>query len=70
MNIVRISWKLNLTQRNPKNVFKISVNILVSIKNGTKSHGQNLISWKRYCASYYDVSVNKYSAKCETSLRF
>ena len=23
-----------------------------------------------YCSNYYDVSVNKYGAKCRTSLRF
>ena len=23
-----------------------------------------------YCSSYYDVSVNKFGVKCETSLRF
>ena len=25
---------------------------------------------KYYCSNYYDVSVNKYSVKCGTSLRF
>ena len=25
---------------------------------------------KYYCSNYYDVSVNKYGVKCETSLRF
>ena len=28
------------------------------------------IDKKYYCSSYYDASVNKYEAKCETSLRF
>ena len=28
------------------------------------------IDQKYYCSSYYDVSVNKYGVKCETSLRF
>ena len=28
------------------------------------------IHQKNYCSSYYDVSVNKYSAICRTSLRF
>ena len=28
------------------------------------------IDQKYYCSSYYDVSVNKHGAKCETSLRF
>ena len=28
------------------------------------------IDQKYYCSDYYDVSVNKYSAKCGTSLRF
>ena len=28
------------------------------------------IDQKFYCSDYYDVSVNKYGAKCGTSLRF
>ena len=28
------------------------------------------IDQKYYCSNYYDVSVNKYAVKCETSLRF
>ena len=28
------------------------------------------IDQKYYCSDYYDVSVNKYGVKCETSLRF
>ena len=28
------------------------------------------IDQKYYCSSYYEVSVNKYSVKCGTSLRF
>ena len=28
------------------------------------------IDQKYYCSSYYDVSVDKYGAKCGTSLRF
>ena len=28
------------------------------------------IDCKYYCSGYYDVSVNKYGVKCETSLRF
>ena len=28
------------------------------------------IDQKYYCSNYYYVSVNKYSVKCETSLRF
>ena len=28
------------------------------------------INKKYYCSSYYDVSVNKYSVKCGTKLRF
>ena len=28
------------------------------------------IDQKYYCSSYYDVSVNKYGVKLETSLRF
>ena len=28
------------------------------------------IDQKFYCSDYYDVSVNKYGIKCETSLRF
>ena len=28
------------------------------------------IDQKFYCSAYYDVSVNKYGVKCETSLRF
>ena len=28
------------------------------------------IDEKCYCSNYYDVSVNKYGVKCETSLRF
>ena len=28
------------------------------------------IDQKYYCSNYYDVSVNKYGVKCETSLRF
>ena len=28
------------------------------------------IDQKYYCSNYYDVSVNKYSVKCRTSLRF
>ena len=28
------------------------------------------IDQKYYCSNYYDVSVNKYGAKCGTSLRF
>ena len=28
------------------------------------------IEQKYYCLDYYDVSVNKYSVKCETLLRF
>ena len=28
------------------------------------------IDQKYYCSDYYDVSVNKYSVKCGTSLRF
>ena len=29
-----------------------------------------VIDQKYYCSDYYDVSVNKYGAKCRTSLRF
>ena len=40
----------------------------------TLSHGNNLISCcidqKYYCSNYYDVSINKYGVKCETSLGF
>ena len=28
------------------------------------------IDQKYYCSDYYDVSINKYSVKCGTSLRF
>ena len=28
------------------------------------------INQNYHCSNYYDVSVNKYSVKCETSLRF
>ena len=28
------------------------------------------IDKKYYCSNYYDISVNKYSVKCGTSLRF
>ena len=28
------------------------------------------IDQKYYCSNYYDVNVNKYGVKCETSLRF
>ena len=28
------------------------------------------IDQKFYCSDYYDVSVNKYGVKCESSLRF
>ena len=28
------------------------------------------IDQKYYCSNYYDVIVNKYGVKCETSLRF
>ena len=28
------------------------------------------IDQEYYCSNYYDVSVNKYGVKCETSLRF
>ena len=28
------------------------------------------IEQKKYCSSYYDVSVNKYGVKCGSSLRF
>ena len=28
------------------------------------------IDQKYYCSDYYDCSVNKYGAKCGTSLRF
>ena len=36
-----------------------------------KEFGQlKYIDQKHYCSSYYDVSVNKYSVKCGTSLRF
>ena len=28
------------------------------------------IDQKFYCSGYYDASVNKYDAKCRTSLRF
>ena len=34
---------------------------ILSVKN---------IDQKYYCSSYYNVSVNKYSVKCRTSLRF
>ena len=41
------------------------------MKSGAKNHGfdQN-IDQKFYCSDYYDVSVNKYSVECRTSLRF
>ena len=48
--------------------------ILVLMESGTKNHGKNSISqeyWSEFfCSGYYDVSVNKYGAKCRTSLRF
>ena len=28
------------------------------------------IDQKYYCSNYYDISVNKYGVRCETSLRF
>ena len=45
--------------------------ILVLMESGAKNHGfdQN-IDQKFYCSDYYDVSVNKYSVECRTSLRF
>ena len=49
--------------------------ILVLMESGTENRRKNLISWKMlikmfYCPDYCDVSVNKYGAKCRTSLRF
>ena len=45
--------------------------------DGTVSHGKNLkkfelkkIDSSYYCSNYYDVNVNKYGVKYETSLRF
>ena len=38
-------------------------------KKSWKKFGQN-IDQKFYCSDYYDVSVDKYSVKCRTSLRF
>ena len=40
-------------------------------KNSQKEFNQlKNIDSKYYCSDYYDVSVNKYSVKCGTSLRF
>ena len=40
-------------------------------KNSWKEFGElKYIDKKYYCSDYYDVSVNKYGVKCETSLRF
>ena len=40
-------------------------------KNSWKEFGElKNIDKKYYCSDYYDVSVNKYGVKCETSLRF
>ena len=41
--------------------FKTSWKELGQLKN---------IDQKFYCSDYYDVSINKYGAKCQTSLRF
>ena len=38
-------------------------------KKSWKKFDQN-IDQKFYCSHYYDVSVDKYSVKCRTSLRF
>ena len=39
-------------------------------KSWKKFDQLNDIDQKYYCTNYYDVSVNKYGAKCRTSLRF
>ena len=40
-------------------------------KKSQKEFNQlKVIDQKYYCSDYYDVSVNKYGAKCRTSLRF
>ena len=49
--------------------------ILVLIKNGTKNSWKEFLQLKNidvkfYALGYYDVNVNKYGVKCETSLRF
>ena len=49
--------------------------ILVLMEGETKKSWKELdllkdIDQKFYCSSYYDVNVNKYGIKCETSLRF
>ena len=44
------------------------------MENGTKIHGKNFqlknIDTNFYASDSYDVNVNKYGVKCETSLRF
>ena len=47
--------------------------ILALIVDGIESHGKNLMSQKiliKGIINYYDTSLNKYGAKCGTSLRF
>ena len=39
-------------------------------KSWKRFHQLKNIDQKFYCPDYYDVSVNKYGAKCGTSLRF
>ena len=45
--------------------------ILILIKNGIEIHGKNFknIDPRFYASDYYDINVNKYSVKCEISLR-
>ena len=39
-------------------------------KSWKEFDGLENIDQKYYCSNYYDVSVNKYSVKCVTSLKF
>ena len=48
--------------------------ILVLRVNGIENHGKKIDELKNidqnyYCSNYYDVNVNKYKVKWETSLR-
>ena len=50
-------------------VFVSVINNDTARKKSWKEFDQ-LNDQKHYCSSYYDCSVNKHVAKCETSLRF
>ena len=47
-----------------------SVNNIWYRKSWKESDELKNIDQKYYCSNYYDASVNKYSVRCGTSLRF